>query len=45
MAVTYNVTIQIQGADAGDPRAAALAIKRELDQLLAIEARGDYIDV
>lgn len=45
MAVTYNVTIQIQGADAGDPRAAALAIKRELDQLLAIEARGNYIDV
>lgn len=44
-AVTYNVTIQIQGADAGDPRAAAQAIKRELDHLLAIEARGGYADV
>lgn len=42
--VVYNVTIQIQGADAGDPRQAALAIKRELDALLAIDARGSYQD-
>lgn len=42
--VTYHVTIQIGGADAADPRGAALAIKRELDALLAVDARGAYSD-
>ena len=44
VAVTYNVTIQVTGADAADPAAAARAIKRELDALLAVEARGAYRD-
>lgn len=44
-AVTYNVTIQLTGADAANPRAAAQAIKRELDTLLAVDARGEYADV
>lgn len=44
-AVTYNVTIQLTGADASNPRAAAQAIKRELDALLAVDARGEYADV
>lgn len=44
-AITYNITIQIAGASAGDPKAAALAIKRELDALLAVDARGAYHDV
>lgn len=43
-AVTYNVTIQLTGADAANPRAAAAAIKRELDALLAVDARGEYAD-
>lgn len=44
-AVTYNVTIQLTGADASNPRASAAAIKRELDALLAVDARGEYADV
>lgn len=43
-AVTYNVTIQLTDADASNPRAAAQAIKRELDALLAVDARGSYTD-
>lgn len=43
-AVTYNVTIKLDGLDTQDPRAAAQAIKRELDALLAQEARGSYAD-
>ena len=43
--VTYNVTIQLTGADVADPRTAAQAIKRELDALLAVDARGAYADV
>lgn len=43
-AVTYNVTIQLTGADASNPRASAAAIKRELDALLAVDARGEYAD-
>lgn len=42
LAVTYNVTIQLTGS--GDTRADAQAIKRELDALLAVEARGSYAD-
>lgn len=40
--VTYNVTIQL--AATGDAKADAGAIKRELDALLAVEARGSYLD-
>lgn len=44
--VNHNtITIRIDGAMASDPKTAAREIKRELDQLLAIEARGDYADV
>lgn len=43
--VTYNVTIQLTAADAADPRTAAQAIMRELDALLAVDARGAYADV
>lgn len=41
--VTYNVTIQL--ASSGNPAADAQAIKRELDHLLAIDARTGYQDV
>lgn len=43
-AITYHVTIQLTGPDASNPRAAAQAIKRELDALLAVDARGEYAD-
>lgn len=43
--ITFNVTINLTGGDVANPKASALAIKRELDALLAVEARGEYTDV
>lgn len=40
--VTYNVTINLTAG--GDAKLDARAIKRELDALLAIDARGNYSD-
>lgn len=44
MTVNNTIHIHVSGADAADPRALAVAIKRELDALLAVDARGSYAD-